>query len=88
LSLACVGGLWVHRRFGPLMAPSTFVNVLLATAVMAVMATQIPLTGLWLLPKYAVLVGLYSLVLAGLGEVTGADVQAVAFWRRKRFSSP
>ena len=83
LSLACVGGFWVYRRFGPLMEPSTFVNVLLATAVMAVIATQIPLPGLWLLLKYAILVGLYSVVLACLGEVTGADVQAVAFWRKR-----
>jgi O-antigen/teichoic acid export membrane protein len=84
LFVATVTGILVLQRFGPLIEFSTFVRVVLATAVMALVATQIMLAGPWLLLKYVCLLGVYSVALAFLGELTWDDLQPFVLWRREQ----
>lgn len=82
--ITAITGFLVFRQFGSLIEPSTFVKVILATALMALVCTQMPVTGLWLPLKYLFLLGLYGLALVFLGELTWYDLQPFALWRREQ----
>lgn len=81
---ATIIGFLTFQRFGCLMELSTVINVVVATAVMTLAATQMTVTGPWLLLKYFLLVSLYCMVLALLGELTWHDLQPFALWRREQ----
>lgn len=81
---AAITGILVFRRFGSLMEPSTFFKVVLATALLALAATQITATGPLLLLKYFFLLALYGSVLFLLRELTWYDLQPLALWRREQ----
>jgi stage V sporulation protein B len=82
--IAATTGFLVFQQFGSVIEPSTFLKVILATALMAVVSTQMPVAGLWLPLKYLFLSGLYALALALLGELTWYDLQPFALWRREQ----
>jgi O-antigen/teichoic acid export membrane protein len=84
LGLAGATAFFVVRRFGPLLDLATFGRVALATIAMMLVATQVHLTGSWLLAKYAVLFGTYGGVLVLLGELTWSDLHPFALWRAER----
>jgi len=81
---ATVIGHLVFKRLGPLIETSTFAKVILATALMALASTQIIVAGSWLLMKYSLLLGLYGLALAFMGELTRDDLKPFALWRVTR----
>jgi stage V sporulation protein B len=84
LLLASITGLLAFRHLGTLMERSTFVNVVMATALMALLSTQMNFDGPLLLLQYLLLAGLYGLALIVLGELTRADLELLAVWRAER----
>jgi stage V sporulation protein B len=83
LSIACVNGLLVFWRLGPLIQSTTFVKVFLATGLMVLLSVQFTWTGPWLLFKYSFLLTLYALALLGLGELKWDDSKLLD-WRTKK----
>jgi O-antigen/teichoic acid export membrane protein len=81
LSLTSITGFLVFRRLGSVVEASTFVRVVLATALMALVSLQIPWSGPWLLVKYSVLLSVYGLALIVLGELKRDDLKLLD-WRR------
>lgn len=82
--LASVTGFLVLQRFGFLIERSTFFNVILATTLMGLVSSQIAASGAWLLLKYSILLSLYGLCLAVLGELKRDDLKLLALWRTER----
>jgi stage V sporulation protein B len=80
--LAGATGCLAARHFGSPLALGTFLRVILATAVAAVVATQIAATGVWLGIKYLVLGGVYVFALVLMRELTRHDLQPLVFWSR------
>lgn len=70
-----------YRRFGALASPSTVVRVALAATVIGLIASQAHVDGLWLVPKFMVLLALYAGLLALLREITREDLKPFAVWR-------
>jgi O-antigen/teichoic acid export membrane protein len=77
------GGMLV-RQFGSLIRLPTLFKGLAATAVMALIAPYLMLTGPWLVLKYVLLIGVYGLVLLLLRELDENDVSALALWRKRQ----
>jgi O-antigen/teichoic acid export membrane protein len=84
LLLATITGWQVFRRLGSLLETSTFVKVILATTVTAMVAVHVPLMGVWLPLKYMFLMGSYGLILALLDELTGDDLRLFAPWQAEQ----
>ena len=82
--MALITGVLVWQRFGTPIEVDTVSKVLLATALVAVVATQVPAGGTWLLVEYLFLLGLYILSLVLLRELTWDDFQIFALWRREQ----
>jgi O-antigen/teichoic acid export membrane protein len=78
-----ISGVLVYRRFGGLMSPSTLLKGVLATAVMVIVASQLPGSASMLPLRYVSLLGLYVVVMVILGELRREDLQPFALWRRK-----
>jgi O-antigen/teichoic acid export membrane protein len=81
---ASISGFLVFHRFGSLIQPTTLLKAVLATVLMAFVAIHLTHTGLWLIPKYLLLLSLYCIVLAILGELTWDDLHPFVFWREER----
>ena len=69
------------RRFGAIVRPSTVLRVTVATTVMGLIASYVEVDGIWLLPKFVVLLATYGAILALLGEITREDLKPFAVWR-------
>jgi O-antigen/teichoic acid export membrane protein len=82
--LATITGFQVFRRLGPLIETSTFVKVVLATALMTLASAHMPIAGALLLVKYLFLLSLYGLTLIVLGELTRDDLKLFAPWQAER----
>ena len=81
IGAAVVLGALVARRFGALANPRTFVNIVVATAVMALIAGYFSTTdSLPVVVSAAALAG-YGLVLVLLREIRSDDLAPLAFWK-------
>jgi O-antigen/teichoic acid export membrane protein len=78
-----VSGVFVYRRFGWLMRPSTLLKGVMATASMAIVGSQVPGSAFLLPLRYVSLLALYVVVMVILGELRREDLQPFALWRRK-----
>jgi O-antigen/teichoic acid export membrane protein len=94
LSLGLMGGLGagmtavlVYRRFGVLLRLSTVVRVMVATALMTLISTQLPMAGAGLLLKFVFLLGSYAFLLSFLKEIKWEDLQAFTLWQRDQHGS-
>jgi hypothetical protein len=70
-------------RFGGMVEPLTLVRVVAATGVVALASTRFAVSGFWLLPKLAVLMLLYGLLLALLRELGPRDFEALVVWKKE-----
>lgn len=77
-----IAAFFAYRRFGSLIRLSAVGRVIMATTVMALVGYYLPGFGLWLLPKFALLLSLYVLLLALSKEVTREDLMAFALWQK------
>jgi len=78
-----VAVLWSKMRFGGMVEPLTLVRVVAATGVVALASTRFAVSGFWLLPKLAVLMLLYGLLLALLRELGPRDFEALVVWKKE-----
>jgi O-antigen/teichoic acid export membrane protein len=78
-----VGSVLVYRQFGTWIRLSAAARVILATALVALIDTQIPISGSWVLAKIVALLGIYFLLLGLLKELTWQDLNAFALWQSK-----
>ena len=75
-------GIFVYKRFGQLIAPSTPIKVVGATALMGLVGIYFHTVGLWLIFKYSALFGFYLLILILSGELTLEDLHPFALWKK------
>lgn len=72
----------VYRRFGTIARPATVVRVTMATLVMGLTAGFVQADGIWLAPKFLVLLAAYVVLLVVMREITSEDLKPFAVWRR------
>jgi O-antigen/teichoic acid export membrane protein len=70
------------RRYRTLVTPATLLRVGGATAMTALLSSQISVTGPWLVAKLAALVAVWLIILVLVRELTSADLKAFAIWNR------
>ncbi len=70
-----MAAVYVFRDLGTLMAPGSFLKIVVASAAVYLATIAYRVSGLWLLPYYAALAGVYVLALWALGEIKREDVQ-------------
>jgi O-antigen/teichoic acid export membrane protein len=80
---ATIAVILAYRRFGALIRPLTVARVIVATVLMVFVDRQIPLVGPWLLLKFFVLLGVYSVLLGLLKELSREDLKSFALWQKK-----
>jgi O-antigen/teichoic acid export membrane protein len=82
----CIGTALVvlvaHHQFGSLIKFLTLLRIAGATAVMGFLAKQVTVVGFWLPVKFAVLLGVYVLLLALSRELKWQDLKGFALWQR------
>jgi O-antigen/teichoic acid export membrane protein len=74
-------GVLVYKRFGPLIQGRTFLNVMIAVALMAGVASQLAVTGPLSVLFYLGCLAIYGVGLVVLGEVTRRDLEPLGLWR-------
>jgi O-antigen/teichoic acid export membrane protein len=77
-------GMVLARQYGSLIRFSSLLRGLTAAAVMAALSPYIILTGPWLALKYALLLGIYGVVLLLLREFDEHDLSGLPLWRHKQ----
>lgn len=79
---AVLAAVLVWRRFGSVIGLATLARVSAATALTAVLGMQIPAASPWLVLKFSLLLGLYTLLLSWLKELNWQDLRAFALWQK------
>lgn len=79
-----ITGILCYKKYGPLITKSTFVKVILSTAVAAILSIELTAVGHLLILKYAGVFGVFILILAILGELRLEDIQPFMLWRREQ----
>lgn len=71
-----------YQRFGSLIPLSTLVRVSMATGFIVLISSKISIEGPWLILKLIVLIGVYTLLLIILKELSRQDLKALALWQK------
>jgi O-antigen/teichoic acid export membrane protein len=75
-----VAAIWAYRQFGALIKRASVVRITAATALTALLSTQVPVSGLGLLLKFAGFLLAYGLLLSLFKEIRWDDLKAFALW--------
>jgi len=71
------GGLYVFFRFGTLTKLRSVIRISLATGIVSIIASLVPISGILLLVFYGVLLGIYILLLYLFGEIVSEDKERI-----------
>jgi hypothetical protein len=82
-----IGAIFVYRHLGCLIQLSTVTRVAGATLLMAIMSTQITVTGHWLILKLVLLLGLYGFFLVIVKEITWRELKVVVPWSKETIAT-
>jgi stage V sporulation protein B len=77
-----VAAVCAYRRFGPLITRASVLRITAATALTALLSTQVSLTGFGLLCKFAGFLVTYGLLLSLFKEIRWNDLKALALWEK------